>query len=112
MTVISISAHEVDAVAVFVPEGSLIGQSAVGDGDVIVVVVGGKGTSMVVGHGVTCRDNRDRKVKMSVGSQSSGSEFSNIGSLCSAGLVLVSLRETSSGLDSGGQLHLQENRGL
>lgn len=63
MTVISISAHKVDAVAVFVPEGSLIGQSAVGDGDVVVVVVGGKGTSMVVGHGVTCRDNRTEKLR-------------------------------------------------
>lgn len=49
--------------AVFVPEGSLIGQSAVGDGDVVVVVVGGKGTSMVVGHGVTCRDNRIEKLR-------------------------------------------------
>lgn len=63
MTVISISAHEVDAVAVFVPEGSFIGQSAVGDSDVVVVVVGGKGTSVVVGHGVTCRDNRTEKLR-------------------------------------------------
>lgn len=58
MTVVSVSSHEVDAVAVFVPEGSLIRQSAVGDGDVVVMVVGGKRTSVVVGHGVTCRDNR------------------------------------------------------
>lgn len=58
MTVISIPSHEVDAVAVLVPEGSLIRQSTVGDGDVVVMVVGGKRTSVVVGHGVTCRDKR------------------------------------------------------
>lgn len=62
VTIVSISSHEVDSVAVFVPEGSLIRQSAVGDRDVVVVVVGGKGTSVVVGHGVTCRDTAGRHV--------------------------------------------------
>lgn len=61
MAVVSVSAHEVDAVAVLVPEGSLIRQSTVGDGDVVVVVVGGEGTSVVVGHGVPCRDNRTER---------------------------------------------------
>ena len=58
MAVISIAPHKVHAVAVLVPEGSLVRQSTVGDGDVVVVVVGGKGTSVVVSHGVTCRDGK------------------------------------------------------
>lgn len=53
VTVISISSHEVDAVAVFIPEGALIGQGTVGDSNVIVVVISGEWTTMVIGHGVT-----------------------------------------------------------
>lgn len=60
MTVVSISSHEVDTVTVFVPEGSLVGQGTVGDGNVIVMVISGEGTTMVVGHGVTY-DNRARE---------------------------------------------------
>lgn len=56
MTVISISSHQVDSVAVFIPEGSLIGQSTVGDSDVVVMVISGEWAAMVVGHRVTCRE--------------------------------------------------------
>lgn len=58
MTVISISSHEVDAVAVLIPEGSLIGQGTVGDGDVVVMVISGEWTTMVVCHGVTYKDEQ------------------------------------------------------
>lgn len=40
MTVISISSHKVDTMAVLIPEGTLVGQGTVGDCDVIVMVVG------------------------------------------------------------------------
>lgn len=40
---------------VLIPEGPLVGEGAVCDGDVIVVVVGGEGSTLVVGHGVTWR---------------------------------------------------------
>lgn len=40
---------------VLIPEGALVGEGAVCDGDVIVVVVGGEGSTLVVGHGVTWR---------------------------------------------------------
>lgn len=50
MTVISISTHEIHTVAVFIPEGSLIGQGTVGDSNVVVMVVSGERTAMVVGH--------------------------------------------------------------
>lgn len=54
VTVISISSHEVDTVAVFIPEGSFIGQGTVGDSNVIVMVVSGEWTTVVVGHRVSC----------------------------------------------------------
>lgn len=38
---------------VFIPEGSLVGQGAVGDSDIVIVVVGGEGSTLVVSHGVT-----------------------------------------------------------
>lgn len=47
--------HEVHSMAVLVPEGALVGEGAVCDGDVIVVVIGGEGSTLVVGHGVTWR---------------------------------------------------------
>lgn len=53
VAVVSISAHEVDPVAVLVPEGTLVRKGAVGDGDVIVIVVRGEGSVLVVGHRVT-----------------------------------------------------------
>lgn len=56
VAVVSISSHEVDTVAVLVPECSLVGQGTVGDSDVIVVVIRGKWTTVVVCHGVTYRD--------------------------------------------------------
>lgn len=56
MTVVSISAHEVDTVAVFIPEGSLIGQGTVGNGNIIVMVIGGERTTMVVSHRVAYSD--------------------------------------------------------
>lgn len=53
VTIITVFSHEVDTMTVFIPKGTLIGQSAVGDGDVIIVVVGGEGSALVVSHGVT-----------------------------------------------------------
>lgn len=43
---------------VFIPEGALVGEGAVCDGDVVVVVVGGEGSTLVVGHGVAWRGDR------------------------------------------------------
>ena len=63
MTVVSISSHEVDTVAVLIPEGSLIGQGTVGDSDVVVMVVGGEWPAVVVGHRVPCTENTDSNVR-------------------------------------------------
>lgn len=48
MASVSILPHEIHTVAVLVPEGAFVGQGAVGDGDVVVVVVGGEGSALVV----------------------------------------------------------------
>lgn len=58
MTLFAVLAHEVHSVTVFIPEGALVGEGAVCDGDVVVVVVGGEGPTLVVGHGVTWRGDR------------------------------------------------------
>lgn len=58
MTFFTIFSHEVDTVTVFIPEGAFIGQGAVGDGNVVVVVVGGEGSTLVVRHGVTWQRDR------------------------------------------------------
>lgn len=42
--------------AVFIPEGSLIGQGTVGDSNVIVMVIGREWTTVMVGHRVTYSD--------------------------------------------------------
>lgn len=63
MTVISVSSHEVDTVAVFIPEGTLIGQGTVGDSDVIVMVVSGEWTTVVVCHRVPYKDITEGRVK-------------------------------------------------
>lgn len=39
VAVVPVSAHDVDPVAVLIPEGSLVRESAVGDGDVVIMVV-------------------------------------------------------------------------
>jgi len=70
VAVVSISSHEVDAVAVLIPEGSLIGQGTVGDSDVVVVVVGGEGTAVVVGHRVACKDTAEMFSYISVAKKS------------------------------------------
>lgn len=60
VVIVPISAHQVDTVTVFIPEGSLVGQSTVGDGRVCVLVEGGEGPAIVVGHRVTWeRENID-----------------------------------------------------
>lgn len=53
MAVVPVSPHQVDTVAVLVPESPLVGQGTVGDGRVCVLVEGGEGSAIVVGHGVT-----------------------------------------------------------
>lgn len=53
MTIVTISPHKVDTMAVLVPEGTLIGQGTVGDSDVIVIVICGEGTALVISHRVT-----------------------------------------------------------
>ena len=60
VAVVAIATHEVDPVAVLVPEGPLVGQRAVGDGDVVVVVVRGERTAVMVDHGVTWGQEVDR----------------------------------------------------
>lgn len=59
--------HEVDSVAVFIPEGALVGEGAVRDGDVVVVVVGGEGSTLVVGHGVAWREDTDSQTHKELG---------------------------------------------
>lgn len=58
MTFVTIFSHEVDAVTVFIPESTFVGQGTVGDGDVVVIVVGGEGSTLVVCHGVTWKTDR------------------------------------------------------
>ena len=58
MAVVPVSPHQVDTVAVLVPESPLIGQGTVGDGRVCVLVEGGEGPAIVVGHGVTWERER------------------------------------------------------
>lgn len=55
VTLFTVLPHEVHSMAVLIPESALVGKGAVCDGDVIVVVVGGEGSTLVVGHGVTWR---------------------------------------------------------
>lgn len=59
VTLFTVLPHEVHSMTVLIPEGALVGEGAVGDGDVIVVVVGGEGSTLVVGHGVTWRGDRE-----------------------------------------------------
>lgn len=53
VTVVTIFPHEVDTMTVFIPEGAFVGQGTVCDGDIIVIVIGGEGSTLVVSHGVT-----------------------------------------------------------
>lgn len=53
MTAVPVFPHQVDTMAVFIPEGTFVGQGAVGHGDIIIIIVGGEGPALVVGHGVT-----------------------------------------------------------
>ncbi len=53
VTVVTIFPHEVDTMTVFIPEGAFVGQGAVGDSDVIVIVIRGEGSTLVVSHGIT-----------------------------------------------------------
>lgn len=66
VTVISISSHEVDTVAVFIPERSLIGQGTVCDSNVIVMVISGEWTTVVVGHRVTYKVTQQRESRTNV----------------------------------------------
>lgn len=59
--------HEVDSMAVFIPEGALVGEGAVCDGDVVVVVVGGEGSTLVVDHGVAWREDTDSQTHKELG---------------------------------------------
>ena len=53
MTVVSVFPHEVDSMTVFIPKGTFVGQGAVGDSDIIVVVIGRERSTLVVSHGIT-----------------------------------------------------------
>lgn len=53
VAVVPVPSHDVDTMAVLVPEGTLVGQGAVGDRDVIVIVVGGEGSALMVRQRVT-----------------------------------------------------------
>lgn len=50
---LSVLAVEVGAVAVLIPPGPFVGHGTVGDGDVVVPVLGGEGASLVIGEGVS-----------------------------------------------------------
>lgn len=52
VTAVTIFPHEVDTVTVFIPEGAFVGQGAVCDSNIIIVVIGGEGSTLVVSHGV------------------------------------------------------------
>lgn len=53
VTAVAIFPHEVNAMTIFIPKGAFVGQGAVGDGDIVVIVKSGEGSTLVVGHGVT-----------------------------------------------------------
>lgn len=53
MAGVPIFPHQVDTVTVFIPKSSFIRQGAVGDSDVIIIVIGGEGAPLVVYQGVT-----------------------------------------------------------
>lgn len=64
VTVISISSHKVDTVAVFIPECSLVWEGTVGDSDVIVMVISGKRTTIVIGHRITYKETEQTKSQL------------------------------------------------
>ena len=51
---LSVLPVEVGPVAVLVPPGAFVRERAVGDGDVIVPVLGGEGAALVVDQGIAC----------------------------------------------------------
>ena len=68
VAVVPVSPHQVDTVAVLVPESPLVGQGTVGDGRVCVLVEGREGSAIVVGHGVTWeRERTDSGLELLVG---------------------------------------------
>lgn len=42
---------------VLIPEGAFVGQGAISDSNVVVIVVGGERSTIVVSHGVTWENN-------------------------------------------------------
>lgn len=50
---LAVLAVEVGPVAVLIPPSPFVGEGTVGHGDVIVPVLGGEGSALVVGEGVT-----------------------------------------------------------
>lgn len=57
VTRVTIFSHEVDTMTVLIPEGAFVGQGAISDSNVIVIVVGGERSTIVVSHGVTWENN-------------------------------------------------------
>lgn len=53
VTGVTVFSHEVDTMTVLIPEGAFVGQGAVSDGNIIVIVIGGERSTLVVSHGVT-----------------------------------------------------------
>lgn len=68
VTGVTIFSHEVDTMTVLVPEGAFVGQGAVSDSDVIVIVVGGERSTLVVSHGVTWENTDSKAPKLLTGS--------------------------------------------
>lgn len=58
VTVVTIFPHEVDTMTVLIPKGPFVGQGAVGDSNIVIVVEGGEGATLMVRHGVTWRRYR------------------------------------------------------
>lgn len=58
VAVVSISSHQIHTMAVFIPERSFVRERTVGDGDIIVIVVGGEGSVLMVAQRVALRKKK------------------------------------------------------
>lgn len=64
MTVVSIFPHQIHSMAVFIPERSLVGEGTVGDGNVIVIVISGKGSVLVIRQGIALRETQKHNITL------------------------------------------------
>lgn len=62
VTVVSIFPHQIHSMAVFIPKRSLVGEGAVGDGNVIVIVIRGEGSVLVIRQGIALRETQRHNI--------------------------------------------------